>query len=527
MRWAVGVGAFLVSAIGLVLMFLLAQSTNNRALYEQQLRAALRHQRGGGRGAGAGAGAGSRSGCCERLRQGKFGSRLLIKLAAIFALVGVVPGVLVYVVSYQFVSRSIESWFDVKVEGALDAGPEPRPRHARFAVGRPGRPRRARPAPSWPKCRTPAPAWRSSASATSSAPPTSCCGPAAANWSPAPARRAFKLNPERPDAAAVAPGAQPTAPWRTSKAWTKPAAPGAGAAPPPACVRWPWCSGPASTSIPSRAFCRSRQPLPPAVVANALAVQEANREYQERALAREGLRRMYIGTLTLSLFLAVFGAVLLAVLFGNQLARPLLVLADGVRQVAAGDLRPTAVLQGKDELGGLTRSFAVMTQQLADARGAVEKTHGRARRRARQPADHPGQPDLRRDRARRAGRRCCRPTPARPACCARRWPPTRASRCPRCRGWTNSRRACSSSSTIRGRAQPARARPLAARLRTARRRGDRPVAATPSTSWRAARNCRARRGCWCSTTSPRSCRRSARRPGAKWRAGWRTKSRTR
>src|SRR6185437_14354598 len=54
--------------------------------------------------------------------QGKFGSRLLIKLAAIFALVGVVPGVLVYVVSYQFVARSIESWFDVKVEGALDAG---------------------------------------------------------------------------------------------------------------------------------------------------------------------------------------------------------------------------------------------------------------------------------------------------------------------------------------------------------------------------------------------------------------------
>jgi nitrogen fixation/metabolism regulation signal transduction histidine kinase len=55
-----------------------------------------------------------------RLRRGKFGSRLLVKLAAIFALVGLVPGVLIYVVSYQFVSRSIESWFDVKVESALD-----------------------------------------------------------------------------------------------------------------------------------------------------------------------------------------------------------------------------------------------------------------------------------------------------------------------------------------------------------------------------------------------------------------------
>ena len=57
-----------------------------------------------------------------RLRRGKFGSRLLIKIAATFALVGFLPGLLIYGVSYQFVSRSIESWFDVKVEGALDAG---------------------------------------------------------------------------------------------------------------------------------------------------------------------------------------------------------------------------------------------------------------------------------------------------------------------------------------------------------------------------------------------------------------------
>ena len=57
-----------------------------------------------------------------RLRSGKFGSKLLIKLAGIFALVGVVPGVLIYTVSVQFVSRSIETWFDVQVAGALDAG---------------------------------------------------------------------------------------------------------------------------------------------------------------------------------------------------------------------------------------------------------------------------------------------------------------------------------------------------------------------------------------------------------------------
>src|SRR5262245_2073144 len=57
-----------------------------------------------------------------RLRRGKFGSRLLIKLAGIFAFVGVVPGVMIYTVSFQFVSRSIETWFDAQVAGALDAG---------------------------------------------------------------------------------------------------------------------------------------------------------------------------------------------------------------------------------------------------------------------------------------------------------------------------------------------------------------------------------------------------------------------
>ncbi|HEY8360995.1 MAG TPA: ATP-binding protein, partial [Ramlibacter sp.] len=72
----------------------------------------------------------------------------------------------------------------------------------------------------------------------------------------------------------------------------------------------------------------------------------------------------------------VFGAVLLAVILGNQLARPLLLLAAGVSEVAAGDLSPKPALQGKDELGGLTRSFADMTQQLADARAAVDKSMG-------------------------------------------------------------------------------------------------------------------------------------------------------
>jgi nitrogen fixation/metabolism regulation signal transduction histidine kinase len=81
---------------------------------------------------------------------------------------------------------------------------------------------------------------------------------------------------------------------------------------------------------------------------------------------------MYIGTLTLSLILTVLGAVILAAVLGQQLAKPLLLLADGMRQVAAGDLSSKPVFASKDEVGGLTRSFAEMTEQLRQARSQLQ-----------------------------------------------------------------------------------------------------------------------------------------------------------
>jgi len=371
MRWAVGVGAALVTAIGLVLMFLLAQATNNRELYERYYVrlfginvvvavvlvlvigwVAFRLLR--------------------RLRQGKFGSRLLIKLAAIFALVGVVPGALVYVVSYQFVERSIESWFDVKVEGALNSGlnlgratldalSDDLAAKTRAAGGQLAQVSDASAGLALERIRdqleaTDVVLWTNAGQLIATA-----------------GASRFQLNPERPTP-------QQLRQVRADRAIAHVEGldePPPGILLPPATVRaLAMVQRPGFDLDAAPRFLQVTRPLPPNVVANALAVDKANREYQERALGRVGLRRMYIGTLTLSLFLAVFGAVLLAVLFGNQLARPLLVLADGVRQVAAGDLRPTAVSQGKDELGGLTRSFAVMTQQLAEARTAVEKTMG-------------------------------------------------------------------------------------------------------------------------------------------------------
>ncbi|MBA3592053.1 MAG: PAS domain-containing sensor histidine kinase, partial [Methylibium sp.] len=117
--WIVSLAATIAAA--LVLTFLLAIATNNREFYERYYNWLLWVNV-----VIAGllvlviAGAGLR--LLVRVARGQFGSRLLLRLAGIFALVGLLPGVLVYTVSYQFVSRSIESWFDVRVEGALDAG---------------------------------------------------------------------------------------------------------------------------------------------------------------------------------------------------------------------------------------------------------------------------------------------------------------------------------------------------------------------------------------------------------------------
>ena len=136
-RWTVGVGAGVVVALGLVLLFLLTQATGNRELYERNYALLL------GLNVAVAALLVLVIGWIAlklvlRLRQGRFGSRLLVKLAAIFALVGLMPGLMIYVVSYQFVSRSIESWFDVEGGGRSGRRPEPGPRHAGHPGQRPG-----------------------------------------------------------------------------------------------------------------------------------------------------------------------------------------------------------------------------------------------------------------------------------------------------------------------------------------------------------------------------------------------------
>ncbi|MFN6996870.1 MAG: ATP-binding protein [Aquincola tertiaricarbonis] len=368
-RWAWLVSLVAFVGVALVLSFVLALTTDSRIFYERNfvwlfwvnvtvaamlalvvLLAALR--------------------LVVRLRRGKFGSRLLFKLAGIFALVGVVPGVLIYTVSYQFVSRSIEAWFDAKVEGALDAGLNlgrstldalvvDLGNRTRAAADRMAETRLQPDTLQLERLREQLGAEQVALLNGSGQSLVAAGGTAGAS-----------IAPERPTAQQIRQARLLRAASQLEGLDDEPT-PGAA---PRARVR-------ALALVPNNditlagedRFLLVVQAVPTSLATNALAVQSAYREYQQRALSRDGLRKMYIGTLTLALILAVFGAVLLAGLLGTQLARPLLLLAEGVKQVAQGDLTAKPVSSASDELGGLTRSFADMTEQLGQAREQVQR----------------------------------------------------------------------------------------------------------------------------------------------------------
>jgi nitrogen fixation/metabolism regulation signal transduction histidine kinase len=370
-RWAWAVALIALLGVALVLVFVLALTTDTRAFYERNfiwlywtnlvvagllglvvLLAAIR--------------------LAIRTRRGKFGSRLLLKLAGIFALVGFVPGMLLYGVSYQFVTRSIEVWFDERVQGALDAGltlgrdtldslTRDLDAKTRLAAERLGETRGLPPALALERLREQLAAQDVALVGAQGQVLVTAGGSAGA------------IAPERPPPAMLR---QARVARSTSQLDGLDDEPDPGSTTPGSRARVRALALLPSSDITLGSedrFLLVVQPVPAQLAANALAVQAAYREYQQRALARDGLRKMYVGTLTLALILAMFAAVLLAALLGQQLARPLLLLAQGVRQVAGGDLSAKPVFASRDELGGLTRDFADMTEQLGQARAEVQR----------------------------------------------------------------------------------------------------------------------------------------------------------
>lgn len=115
------------------------------------------------------------------------------------------------------------------------------------------------------------------------------------------------------------------------------------------------------------------QPVPKRLASDAETVQAVYRDYQELSFSRLGLKRIYGMTLTLTLLLALLSAIALAFVLSQKLSAPLGLLAESTRAIAKGDFTQINPVQSRDELGALTLSFNRMTRQLADASAAVEK----------------------------------------------------------------------------------------------------------------------------------------------------------
>ncbi len=298
----------------------------------------------------------------RNLRAGVFGSRLAVRLVLLFALVAVLPGALVYAVSVQFLGRSIESWFDVRVDRALEGG---------LNLGRNAVDYLLR---------------ETSNKASQLALTLEEAGPGAA--------AAARL----PRAAEQA-GVYEAALYSGSGAILSVAGVGGGTAPPepPSAQALRRARLQQTTSgfeqaadgglvlrvvVPVNSDDR-QEPLkvlqvvdhvPKSLAQEVEKVQAGARDYQEISFTRASLKRLYATTLTLTLLLALTSALGLAVVLSERFAAPLGLLAEGTRAVAQGDFTRRQPVTSKDELGVLTESFNTMTAQLAEAQQKTEES---------------------------------------------------------------------------------------------------------------------------------------------------------
>ncbi len=310
----------------------------------------------------------------NRYRRGKFGSKLMTKLVVLFALMGILPGAIIYVVSVQFVSRSIESWFDVRVESALDSG-------VKLAQ---------------------------SVLETSKEELTLQASHLANELAVLPLSEQtilltrFRNEKDGIEAVIVNNKGHLIAASGTANTSLLPDLPtvamlrqvhmmshyaaieGEIDDPSTADLQEADLLIRVIVAIPAHNlsislqnepyYLQLLQKMPENVANNAEALRAAYSEYQIRSLSRSGLRKIYIVTLSLTLLLAIFGAIASAFQIASNLARPLLLLAQGTKAVSEGNLSPRPIVSSSDELGTLTQSFNAMTHQLAEARAQAEKS---------------------------------------------------------------------------------------------------------------------------------------------------------
>ncbi len=323
-----------------------------------------------------------------QLRRGQFGAKITSRFALAFALVGVVPGVLIYMLSVQFLSRSIESWFNVRVDTALESGLnlgraaldsqlQDMNAKARTMSIELGDTAESNVGLSLTRLREQVgvqDALVFTASGRVIAWSTNSYGSLVPETPPPQVLRQLKISRVYAEAEANSASSPTTVEGIQGPLGTTRDTADGGALRLRVIVPISPMGGfelPGMLPVEAR-YLQLLQNVPEQIARNADEVQRGYRDYQELSLSRVGLRKLYGITLTLALLLAVFAAIAAAFSLSSRMVRPLLRLAEGTQAVGVGDYRPIPEPPQSDELGQLTRSFNAMTRQLDEARRMVE-----------------------------------------------------------------------------------------------------------------------------------------------------------
>ncbi|MDR0247430.1 MAG: HAMP domain-containing protein [Burkholderiales bacterium] len=290
---------------------------------------------------------------------GVFGSRLAVRLMLMGALVALLPGTLVYAVSVASIDRSIESWFDVRVDRALEGG---------FNVSRSTLNERR--ADTVGKARQIANLLQESSSyygvALNRAAEMVGVDEAAIY---SPAGVLIAVGGARPSLTPTPlPPRDPLQPVRNLYLET---------------VDQSEDGFRLRVVLPLEANEQNESPrllqvvdrVPEELAADIEAVQRGLQDYKEISFSRKGIKRLYTLTLTMALLLTLTIALGMAVVLSERFAAPLGLLAEGTQAVAGGNFGIRQPVTSRDEMGSLTESFNTMTAQLEQAQLERERNH--------------------------------------------------------------------------------------------------------------------------------------------------------
>ena len=295
----------------------------------------------------------------RRLKTGEFGSKLALRLLMVFSLMAILPGVLIYSISVQFLEKSIESWFDVKVDRALEGG---------LTLGQTVLDNLLEELQK-----------KAQVAALDLAEPASF---------PLTVLNQLLIQSQIQEATLFNQEGKIIAFTSLDDAVLFPEIPNTEAM---RHIRLQKNYSAVETLADNTLYLRVLVPVnvlsaeedirvlqvlqrvPPSIARNAEIVQAGFSDYQELMLSRQGLTRLYSATLTLALLLALFSALACAFLISEKLSAPLGLLAEGTRAVAQGDFSRRHQVHSTDEFGILTESFNLMTEQLAAARTIAQQ----------------------------------------------------------------------------------------------------------------------------------------------------------